>query len=65
MKLIATILLAAAVSAFPQNTWNVESCVDNILVIARGSTEPGNVVSIYKAVNYLVGDGASARANTY
>lgn len=64
MKLVATILLVAAVSAVPQTTWNVgTTCADNILVIARGSTEPGNVVSTWRAVHLLV--GSPIRANTY
>jgi hypothetical protein len=55
MKLIASLLLVAAVSAAPQTSWSVgATCADNILVIARGSTEPGNVVSNYLLLHYLL-----------
>lgn len=53
MKLLSTLLLATAVSAIPQATQNVNTCAENILVIARGSTEGGNVVSTEKTVYFL------------
>jgi hypothetical protein len=46
MRLITTLVLAAVVTALPQSTQTLGACADNILVIARGSTEPGNVVGI-------------------
>jgi hypothetical protein len=54
MKLLTAILLsAAAVSAAPQNSWSLSSCVDNVLIIARGSTEPGNVVCLFTIAYHL------------
>jgi len=49
MKLTSAFLLSFAGSALSQSTQSVGDCVDDILVIARGSTEQGNVGSLIGA----------------
>jgi hypothetical protein len=50
MKFLTCLLFVVITNAVPQGkstTYSLgKSCADNVLIIARGSTEPGNVVSI-------------------
>ncbi|KAF2663347.1 cutinase [Microthyrium microscopicum] len=46
MKVVGAIVLATAVSALPQGSWNVDTCPDNILIVARGSIEQGNTGTV-------------------